>query len=292
MKKTKVLPENTGTVISKLENYIFVPALVFSTFSTYCTRETIKENYLLIVYSSVALLIAFLIAIPLSNVFYKKGEYANGVYRYALVFANFSFMGNAIVPAILGGEEFLYLYLLFTLPLNAAVYTWGIRVLTPKELRSKSRIKNLINPIFLSLASGAVFGVFNLGRFLPAFLLTSINYFKNCMAPLAMFLTGFIIGGYSLKELLSNKKVYFASLMRLIALPVIIIFVLWVLGARQLSLVFCLFSFATPLGINTVVFPAAFGTDTKAGASMALISHILCVITIPVMYSILVMIIR
>ena len=47
-----------------------------------------------------------------------------------------------------------------------------------------------------------------------------------------------------------------------------------------------LFAFGTPLGLNTVVFPAAYGGDTSTGASMAMISHTLCVITIPIMYAI------
>ena len=41
-----------------------------------------------------------------------------------------------------------------------------------------------------------------------------------------------------------------------------------------------------PLGLNTVVFPAAYGGDTTPGAGMALVSHLILVITIPVMFSI------
>ena len=45
-----------------------------------------------------------------------------------------------------------------------------------------------------------------------------------------------------------------------------------------------LIAFATPLGMNTIVFPASYGGDTKTGASMAMISHVLSVATIPLMY--------
>lgn len=287
LNKAKLLPENTGTVLSKLENYIFVPALVFSTFMNYCNIDSIRENYLSIVYSLVALAVALAIAIPLSKPFSGGDDYKRSIYKYALTFGNFSFMGNAIVPAILGGEEFLYKYLLFTLPLNTAVYTWGIAILTPKTHRSGSGLKNLINPIFISLIVGAVFGIFDLKRFMPAFVITSIDYFKACMGPLAMFLTGFVIGGYSFKSLLSDKKVYIATVLRLFVLPVIILGICMALGASKETLILMLFAFATPLGMNTVVFPAAFGGDTKTGASMAMISHSLCILTIPVMFAIL-----
>jgi hypothetical protein len=36
-----------------------------------------------------------------------------------------------------------------------------------------------------------------------------------------------------------------------------------------------------------VVFPEAYGGDPKTGASMAMISHTMCVVTIPLMYSLL-----
>ena len=43
--------------------------------------------------------------------------------------------------------------------------------------------------------------------------------------------------------------------------------------------------------IAVVVFPAAYGGDPSTGASMALISHTLSVLTIPVMYALLNMLI-
>ena len=47
----------------------------------------------------------------------------------------------------------------------------------------------------------------------------------------------------------------------------------------------CFFVTATPLGLNTVVFPEAYGGNPQTGASMAMISHTLCVISIPLMYA-------
>ena len=50
------------------------------------------------------------------------------------------------------------------------------------------------------------------------------------------------------------------------------------------------FAFAAPLGLNTVVFPAAYGEDSSTGASMAMISHTLCVLTIPLLYALMTLI--
>ena len=40
-----------------------------------------------------------------------------------------------------------------------------------------------------------------------------------------------------------------------------------------------------PAGMNSVVFPAAYGEDCRPGASMVLVSSILSLVTLPVMYT-------
>lgn len=284
-KKADIVPENTGTVLSKLENYIFVPALIINTFMKYCTVSSITEQYKLILYCFLVFVIAICIAIPLSGVFTKE-EYKRNIYKYALTFGNFSFMGNAIVPAILGEAE-LYNYMLYILPINVAVYTWGVIILIPKTEEKKSVFKNLLNPIFISIIVGAALGLSGLSQHIPSFLSKTISNCAACMGPLAMILTGFVIGGYNLASLLRDKKIYAATFLRLVVLPALFVGILYLIGADKTALILTLFAFGTPLGLNTVVFPAAYGGDTSTGASMAMISHTLCIITIPLMYALL-----
>ncbi len=285
-KKTKIVPDNTATVLSKLENYFIVPALVVNTFMNYCNVESIKSEYLLIVYSVIAIVLAIILSFPLSRLFIKDDYYKRNIYKYALTFANFGFMGNAIVPAILG-EPQLYRYMLFTLPLNLVCYSYGVMMLVPKGEKKNGFFKSLFNPIVVSIFVGALIGLTGLTPHIPKFITSAISNCAACMGPLAMILTGFIIGGYDLRSLLSKKKVYVATLMRLVVLPALFIVVLRLLGADNFILVLALFAYATPLGLNTVVFPAAYGGDTSTGASMAMISHTLCIVTIPVMYTLL-----
>lgn len=99
-----------------------------------------------------------------------------------------------------------------------------------------------------------------------------------------MVLAGVVIGGYKFKDLISDKKVYAVSFLRLIVIPALMMFVLMLLGTDPEIMTLALICYATPLGLNTIVYPAAYGGDTKTGASMAMISHTLSVITLPIMY--------
>ena len=282
LNKKKLLPENGSTTLSKLETYLFVPCLVFTVFNKYCTVENFKQKWVYIIYGTVIMAVSLVIGILLAKLFAKE-NYLRKIYTYSFAVANFSFMGNAVVLGVFG-EEILFDYMIFTLPFNLYVYSIGTASLIPGEKGRKISLKTFVNPIFISLILGAVCGLTSLP--LPQFLTSAVNSAGSCMSPLAMLLTGFVIGGYSLKKLASDKKVYFASAIRLIILPTIFMLVLMAMKTDSAIIRAALCATAMPLGLNTVVFPAAYGGDTTPGASMALISHLISIITIPVMFAI------
>ncbi len=276
-----LLPVTSSTVLSKLETYLFVPCLIFSVFYKYCNVENFKAKWTYMLYGLVIMAVSLLIAVFLAKAFAKDG-YLNRIYTYSFAVANFSFMGNAVVLGVFG-ESVLFDYMIFTLPLNLYVYSIGTASLKPTDSAKKISIKAFINPIFISLLLGAVLGFTEIP--LPAFLTSAITSAGSCMSPLAMLLTGFVVGNFSLRQLVKDKKVYLASVIRLIALPAIFMIVLIALKTDKDIVRAALCATAMPLGLNTVVFPAAYGGDTTPGASMALISHVLSIITIPIMFT-------
>lgn len=290
LSKAHILPSNAASVISKLETYILVPCVYLLNFMQYCTVASLAEKYDLVLYCILIVGIAIALAYALAGLFTKEA-YQKNIYRYALTFGNCGFLGNAIVPQILG-DAALYTYLLFTLPLNFLISTWGITILTPKKENAKSPFAGLLNPTVVAVLIGIVLGITGAGKHLPSFFHTAVSNLAACMGPLAMVLTGVVIGNYNIPKLLSNKKVYIATGLRLFILPALFIGLLMLIGASKEVMTLCLFAFATPLGLNTVVYPAAFGGDTSTGASMAMVSHTLSILTIPVMYALLSLIVQ
>lgn len=274
-----ILPLNTSLALSRLETNVLVPCLVFNTFFKYCTVENISEKWLYIVYGTAITIVSILIAVFLSKLFSKDG-YLRKIYTYSFAVANFSFMGNAVVLGIFG-EDVLFDYMIFTLPLCLYVYSYGTASLKP-DSDNKLSIKMFMNPICLSMLFGGVAGL--LGLPIPKFLVTAISSAGACMSPLAMMLTGFVVANFSIKRLASFKRIYLASALRLIILPLLFVAVLKLLKTDPSIIMLTLCATAMPLGLNTVVFPAAYGGDTTPGASMALISHLMSIITIPVMF--------
>ncbi len=290
--KKKLLPDNAYVSFSKLETYLCVPALSMYTQMTKCTVATFKENWVLIIYGFAIVLCAIALAYPLSRLFVRKFKdspeltYQRNIYKYAMAFSNYGFMGNFIVLGVFG-EDMFFKYSLFTLGVAIMCTSWGLYILIPKEHGAsilQNLKKGLLTPMMIAMVIGIIIGLLDLKQYIPQFLLSALESAGDCQGPVAMVLAGLVIGGYNFKELFTNKKVYVATFLRLIVIPSVLMLALMALGTSKEIMTLALICFATPLGLNTIVYPAAYGGDTKTGASMAMISHTLSVVTIPVMY--------
>ena len=102
--------------------------------------------------------------------------------------------------------------------------------------------------------------------------------------------TGIVVSCISLKKTFTNVKIYLVSILRLIVMPGIFIFVASFLNLNETIYLCALCSLAMPLGLNTIVIPAAYGKDTSVAAGMTVISHVLSCATIPVVFYVMTLI--
>lgn len=275
------LPRETGKVFSRIENGIFMPAVVINTFWTNCTVKNITEKWIFIAYSIGILAFCILTAFAVSR-FLGKTDYLKKIYRYSICVSNFGFVGTAMVSGIYGDNSIeLFDYLMFTLPLNLFTYSVGIAWLVPNSQKLFS-VKTFLNPIFVSLFIGAALGLLSVPK--NELASTVISSAANCMAPVAMILTGFVIGGYNLRDLFKHPQTYIVAGIRLVALPSVIVLFLTLIKVPQEIIVATLCAHAMPLGLNTVIIPSAYGENPETGASMALVSQLCSIITIPSLF--------
>ena len=281
--KWKFVPGNSNAVLSKLENNIFLPALILGTFIENFTTEKLVMTWQLLL-SSFALAMVFIGLSLLCVRFCSKDKYERDIYTYGLCFSNFGFMGNAVVSALF--PEIFMEYLLFTLPLWMLIYLWGVPVLlmadTSKKQTLSSRLKNFVNPMFICTILGIVIGL--VGIPVPKFAANAISAASDCMSPVAMLLTGMTIAQFNLKEVLNIKSVYLVTALRLIVFPLLFLGIAAVIPLPYTFAACAICSLSMPLGLSTIIIPSALGRDTRVASGMALVSHILSCLTIPVVF--------
>ena len=152
--KLKAVPDNSNTVLSKLENNLFVPALVLGTFVSNFRVETLSSAWQLFLISFVICLVMMLLAVLVAK-WCSKDAYIRKMYTYGLAFSNFGFMGNAVVMALF--PDVFMEYLIYVLPFWTLIYVWGVPYLLMPSGEKKSIVsglKKLINPMFISMIIG------------------------------------------------------------------------------------------------------------------------------------------
>ncbi len=287
--KLKALSPDSSKVLAKLENNLFIPALVLGTFCENFTIKKLSYASKIFIMSSVITVVFAVIAGIVAR-FCSKDDFVRKIFTYGLAFSNFGFMGNAIVSALF--PSFFMDYLIFTLPLWILIYLWGVPyLLIPSDDKRtlKSNLKSLINPMFVAMLVGIIIGIFSIP--LPSWLSSVISVSGSCMSPVAMLLTGITLCSVNFKKTFTNIGIYVVSIIRLIVFPLLAIGILYLLpaGIRSnffgLSFIVCLVcSLAMPLGLNTIVVPAAYGKDTSVASGMAIVSHLLSCATIPIVF--------
>ena len=282
--------------MAKLITWVFYPALSFTAMAKHCTVASLSTHATNITLSALCVALAMGISFALAPLFVKEKGAERNIYNYALAFANSAYMGDPLVLALFG-EEMLSYYKLYCLPITLTIYTWGIRALVPHSDMKENPFKKLLNPPMVAMFLGIAVGLSGLGVYLPDFLTGTLKSLKGCMGPVAMLLVGFTVASYPTRDMLANKPVYVSSFLRLTAIPAAIIGVLfalktlanlaWGMAIDNTVLFLCFFAVATPFGLNTVVFPEAYGGNPKTGASMALVSHTLGVLSLPLLYALM-----
>lgn len=297
--KLKIIPKEASKILSKLENSVFLPALVLYTFLANFTISALKESWLPLLVS----LAVEIVVIPIALFIAKRAtrdEFIQRMYTYGLCFSNFGFMGNAVVSAIF--PEIYQYYIIFTLPLWTIIYVWGVPGLLiekgdaqPNASASKisSKLKSFINPMFIALIIGAVIGVSGLGEIMlkadggkGIFITQVIKVLGDCMSPIAMIMTGITFAFIDFKSVLKTASIYVVTFVRLLAFPLVFGGIALLVKTYIVDIPFAVYaslicSLSMPLGLNTVVIPAAYGKDTSIPAGMALISHLISIATIP-----------
>ncbi|MBO7149744.1 MAG: AEC family transporter [Clostridia bacterium] len=293
--KAKTLNQEHFGVLSKLLMYVGMPFLILSgTLGISFDGEMVLN-----------LLWAALIGIGLTFVFFflsifvvtKNKEQTTpdeekkrtGMERFCAIFSNNGFLGLPLAAAVFGtGEIFTYLVIVNIIN-NTLMYAIGIYLVSgDKSTIDIKRI--LLNPVLIAFVVGVILNLAGVNKVLPE-LVTYSDYFKNIVTPISMTILGMKIGGIKLTELFTSWKMYYVSLLKLVAVPVISVAVtilfnrVWGLNANMIMTMFV--AFAMPTAALSTPFADRYGGDIKNGTIYTLGNTVLSIITIPLLYLLL-----
>lgn len=285
VRRRLLLPDQTGVVLSKLEVMLFLPALCFRTMARNFSLPVVAEQGSMILISFAVIAATFLLSRLLVR-WFSVDRNTREIYSYSLTVPNFGYLGYPLVVSLFG-ELMLFRYMVYAIPYQIFVYTIGAYLLNPKRTLTA---RSVVNPSMVALFLGMLAGLTEIR--IPAIAMETLDLAAGCMAPVAMVLTGFVLGSFTPGQLFLKSKVHVASWIRLLALPAVVALVLWLLRVDTATILLATLLQAMPFGLNSVIFPQTNGGDSAEGARLCFVSHLYSLVTLPVVISLLLLVLN
>ena len=276
--KLKVFKQTTAKLSNDLLFYIITPCVIIQSFMNMTFDvKTVKSLGIAFLCMAGTLTMGMLISIPFFN---KSGD-NKAIFKYAVNYGNMGYMALPLCQAMLGNEGVFYCSA-GVVAFNIFSFTHGIWVMTKSKGNSSFDFKKLLfNPGVISVLIGMPFFIFDIN--LPQVFDTAIGHVSNLNTPLAMLFFGTYIANTDLKNMFKLKENYLVALLKLLALPAIMLGIYKLVGVSGTLLSACMISASVPSANNTVMFSAKYGKDTGVASQVVAFNSGLSVLTIPLM---------
>lgn len=273
-----IVDKKHSKILSVILVYFVSPCTSVKSLSSGFTIDYLKTYYPMIIVSVVLLLVFIFIAFFVSKLF-TKNRYEQNVYHYTLTIPNYGYMGYALAEGLFGAQGLLNI-VVFCLFINIYIASVGYVMLTNQKLN----LKLFLKPNFAGLIIGVFFGLTQIS--LPNIVTEVVNTSAACLSPLAMLLTGIVISEFHFKDLITDKKAYIVSALRLIVIPIAVLLVLKPFLNPDIVTTAVLY-YALPCGLNTIVYAKSVNENYVLGAKFAVVSNLLSLITLPIILSLI-----
>lgn len=270
--KTKLIKENGAQCITSVVLYVVTPCLLIEAFQ----REFDPSMLLNLAIVAAASLGVHLISVIIANLLiHDKDKARQTVLRFSVVFSNCGFMCLPLEQALLGDDGVFYGGI-FVAIFNVVVWSYGLVLMSgnKKEISVK---KLVLNPGLLGVAIGFIFFLFSVK--LPEVIITPISYISDLNTPLPMLVIGYYLYKSNLKEVLFDKKAYLAIGLRLVAIPLISLGVLYLCGLRGVVLLSTIIAASAPVAATTTMFATKFNRAVSVSVNVVSLSTILSIFT-------------
>lgn len=282
--KTGIIAGGASKKLSELLLYITSPMMVLGSFFFQYSADKMRNALLVLLFGSVF----FLFSILISTFLYKNYDSkVKPILRFTAVFSNCGFMGLPMMKALFG-DEGVFLGSFYVGAFNLFVWTFGLSMFSEIKGREGIRgsLKNaLLNPALVALYVGVIVFVFQIP--LPGAVKQAVKYVGDMTLPLSMLIIGALISTAKVRTLLNDFKVYYASAVRLIILPLAAYGILSLVGAPKMVTAIIVTAAAMPIAANTTIFAEMFDKDSVFASKAVTLSTMLSIITVPVIIALL-----
>lgn len=287
--KSKLLKSNESAVLSKILSYVGMPFLILSSI---LSIEFTSDFALIAVITAISCILftVLFFFFTISLTIKEKQEKKRSMMRFAMLFSNNGFLGIPLAMAVFTNNPIVVsIVVIFNIFNNILIYTLGIYLISGDK-KTINLKKAFANPVLLAFVVGLILNLIGVKKLLPE-ITTFSDHLKNLVTPISMLILGVKLAEVPFASLFTSPSSYYVSSVKLILMPLIATalgFAIKLIFNLNNDIVFAFFiAFAMPTAGLSTTFADQFGGDTKHSVIYTLGSTIFSVLTIPILYYLL-----
>lgn len=274
-----ILESDDSRVLSALSLYIILPCVILTSFQVDFTPE-VKSGLLLALAAAVIIHIALI----LLNILLGGLLRLDAVEQASIIYSN---AGNLIVPLVtaLLGKDWIIYCCAFICVQMVLLWSHGKTLLCGEKGIDVRKIVTNVNMIAILIGVALLLT----GLRFPAIIEDTMESISDTVGPVAMFITGMIVGGRDVKTLLRNGRLWLTTALRLVVIPLPVLAFLKFSGIAGIVpnggevLLVTFLAVITPSASTVTQFAQIYGKDADYAGSINVLTTILCIVTMPVM---------
>ena len=269
--KMGIIDDYTKQRLSRLSTLVVNPILIFISFQMDYDGELLKKMGILFVLA----VLSYMISIILGHfLLHEKDGYDLAVEKFAVTYDNCGFIGVPLGYALFGNIGVIYATI-FVAVFHIFCWTHGIMLLD----KGGFQLKKLINPCLIAVIAGMIFFIFQIR--LPESIDFAMSSIGDMNTPLAMLLSGAIMTQLNFREVLTKKRLFAVSLLRLVVSAGIFCVILRFLPIDAQMRTVAAVTAACPAGAMTITMAIMYDRDDRYATELFTVTTLLSIITMP-----------
>ena len=276
----------TGPEFNRYANPVVINVFLLATILNAVVGATERVSGVVLAQYFGVMVLMFLVSMVVAEVTVRiipMPESDRGVLWCLAAFMNNAFIGFPLAQAIYG-EQGLFYAAISNIPFNVFLYTVGMMKLRGNDGHKRELKKIFTPPLVTTLLAAAMYLA---DIHLPAFAADTISTMAGATIPVSMMIIGTSLGSVSVKQVFSTPKVYAATAVRLIVVPVVVWAVLRLFVHDPMMLGIAVLIAACPCAMIITVFCLQHGKDDVFSSQVIFMSTLLSAATIPALFAVL-----
>ncbi len=273
-KRTRIIDIAIQNSISVLLMKIALPALIISSTNFERSSDVLPNMISILIITIVSYLLIAMLCTLTAKWFHFDKKTAD-VFISLIVFGNVGFMGYPVAKAFFA-EIGVFYATVVNLVFTTFLWSYGILLFDRQE---KLDLKKLLNIGSISSIIALFMFLFQLK--LPYPLQTAMDLTGKMTTPLSMLLIGALIAEIDIAKLVSNKKVYLVSAIKLAIIPLATACSLKFMGFNAMVISICTIMASMPSGATNAIFANEFDSEPLFASVGVFITTLLSILTLP-----------